>query len=389
MFVFYIFWAIVFCLGLLSLVSGFRWLRYIREELEYRWDDYTPFATIIVPCRGIDPDFSENISSLFDQAYPGFEIIFVTDSISDPSVEKINELRRSNDYLPSRLVVSGRTSESGQKIHNLLAATKEVDARSEVLLFYDTDVKVTSNWLRNLVAPLQDLRIGASTGYRWYAPKSFGLASQLRSCWNASIASALGSGNNFCWGGSTAILKSTFSELKIAEHWRGAVSDDFVITSVLKRNNLRIHFVPSALSVSREECTIRELLEFTTRQIKITRVYSPAHWKNLLISSLLFTAVLTTALLLSIKSIYFLPFVLAVLCLGVAKSVVRLKGVSMILGDVSVRDIAAHFLGWPFATFLYLYNCIVASFSRRITWRGISYHLKSAKSTVILTQMGD
>jgi hypothetical protein len=35
---------------------------------------------------------------------------------------------------------------------------------------------------------------------------------------------------------------------------------------------------------------------------------------------------------------------------------------------------------------LYLYNAIVAGFSRRITWRGITYELKSPTEAVIISR---
>jgi hypothetical protein len=39
---------------------------------------------------------------------------------------------------------------------------------------------------------------------------------------------------------------------------------------------------------------------------------------------------------------------------------------------------------WPLASALYLYNAIAATVSRRITWRGITYELKSPNETVII-----
>ena len=49
-------------------------------------------------------------------------------------------------------------------------------------------------------------------------------------------------------------------------------------------------------------------------------------------------------------------------------------------------DLVAHILLWPFASLLYLYNAIVAGFSRRIEWRGITYELKSPSEAVIISR---
>ena len=95
---------------------------------------------------------------------------------------------------------------------------------------------------------------------------------------------------NFCWGGSTAIRRSTFEQLNVSDRWRGTVSDDFTITRVLKEANFPIHFTPNCLVASVGDCDWRELFEFTTRQIKITRVYASHLWLPLLLGSALFTS---------------------------------------------------------------------------------------------------
>ncbi len=49
--------------------------------------------------------------------------------------------------------------------------------------------------------------------------------------------------------------------------------------------------MPACLTASVEDCTFPELFEFTTRQLKITRVYAPRLWAFVLVSNLLFVAV--------------------------------------------------------------------------------------------------
>jgi hypothetical protein len=63
---------------------------------------------------------------------------------------------------------------------------------------------------------------------------------------------------------------------------------------------------------------------------------------------------------------------LLIFALGAAKSFIRFRAVSTVL-KTSRADLVAHILLWPFASLLYLYNAVVAGFSRRIKWRGITY----------------
>ncbi|HEU5239351.1 MAG TPA: hypothetical protein VFU37_19630, partial [Pyrinomonadaceae bacterium] len=52
----------------------------------------------------------------------------------------------------------------------------------------------------------------------------------------------------------------------------------------------------------------------------------------------------------------------------------------------SLSSTIAHMTLWPFASALYLYNALGAAFSRRITWRGITYELKSADETAVVSR---
>jgi len=48
---FYFFAAIAIVLGLASLRGGVRFVRYLQKELAKDIDDFTPPATVFVPCR--------------------------------------------------------------------------------------------------------------------------------------------------------------------------------------------------------------------------------------------------------------------------------------------------------------------------------------------------
>jgi cellulose synthase/poly-beta-1,6-N-acetylglucosamine synthase-like glycosyltransferase len=395
MLVFYFAAAIVIWLGILSLRNGFTFASYVRREIAKSPPDYSPFVSVIAPTRGLDQGLGENISLLLKQNYPDYEIVFVTDRPDDPSVSIIEDLRKSA-VVPSRLVFAGDAVDSGQKVHNLRVAVSQVDPSSEVLVFVDTDARPQAGWLKLLVAQLSDEQIGAATGYRWFIPGNGGFASNLRSVWNASIASALGAreDKNFCWGGSTAIRRATFESLLIQERWRGTVSDDFTVTRVLQEAKLPIHFVPACLIPSLDGCTFRELLEFTNRQLKITRVYAPHLWKSVLIGSVLFTTVFFGGMILVTARVaqglsFAVPLLLLfiIYAMGAGKSYIRLHAVAAPLKSYRKQlfsSLPAHVLLWPLASALFLLNAVVAAFSRRIEWRGITYELKSATEAVII-----
>ncbi|MCA1613570.1 MAG: glycosyltransferase family 2 protein [Acidobacteria bacterium] len=285
MWLFYAPAALLLLQSLLSLRGGLRYLSYFRRETRATPAGFAPFATVFVPCRGLDENLRENLSALFDQDYPAYEIVFVSDSAADPALEVAGEVSAglaggadesgggSRAVRRVRAVVAGAAAGEGQKVHNLRAAVREAGAASEVFVFSDTDARPRRDWLRSLVAPLADANVGAATGYRWYVAGGRGLASHLRSVWNASIASALGADGrrNFCWGGSTAIRRETFERLRARDAWRGTLSDDFALTRLLRRAALPVEFVPACLAATRGRCAWRELFEFTVRTLRVQR----------------------------------------------------------------------------------------------------------------------
>jgi len=143
-----------------------------------------------------------------------------------------------------------------------------------------------------------------------------------------------------------------------------------------------------------DDCSRRELIEFTTRQLKITRAYAAHLWKAVFIGSAIFVMTVVGGIAvivwraasgLSFATPLFL--LLVIFALGAMKSHFRLRAVSIVISDRRLRSLGttlAHVTLWPFASLLYLHNALAAAFSRRIEWRGITYELKSSTETVII-----
>jgi cellulose synthase/poly-beta-1,6-N-acetylglucosamine synthase-like glycosyltransferase len=410
-FVFCFFAAVLVFLSYKSFRGGIDYLNFYKKELAGPSSDYAPFVSVIAPCRGLDEDLEENLDALFRQNFPRYEVIFVVDSETDEAVSVIQKIIHhredpetqrellENSAFPRfsgvKLVVAGKAENEGQKVHNLREAVSQVADESEVFVFVDSDARPAAHWLTNLVAPLADEQIGAATGYRWFISKNIGFASEMRSVWNASIASALGANrkSNFCWGGSMALRREIFEKIEMGEKWRGTLSDDFAVTRAMREAGLQIYFVPRALAVSVENCRWRELFEFTTRQMKITRVYAPELWKLSFIGAALFNLVWIWGIF---NLIFYAPdsfafwFSLCSLCsiaiFSVGKSWLRLNAVKSVLKDYE-NELKKQFWTqntlWIFSPALFFYNCLCALFSRKIVWRGIRYELISPVETCV------
>ena len=408
-FVYYIFAAILVLLSYKSFVGGIRYLQFFRKELARPHSEYTPFVTVIAPCRGIDDGMTENLQALFEQDFPEYELIFVVDDKADLAVGLIEqEIERSDAVLvrtgsdsdwvnvTSTLIIAPKAVDCSQKVENLREAVMHADDRSQIFVFVDSDARPSSDWLRNLIAPLQDDEVGATTGYRWFISKAPNFASEMNSVWNASIASALGpnTSSNFCWGGSMAIRRDTFERLDMREKWRGTLSDDFAVTRTMDEANLPIVFVPQAMTAAVESCTFRGMIEFTTRQMKITRVYAPNLWLLSFVGSGLFNAVMMASILIAALSrsndlsvLAAITTLVLVTAFSVGKAYLRLKAVRLVLTQWDAelrRQTFAQLTLFLLAPLIFFYNSFAAWLSRRMIWRGTTYELKSHRETVII-----
>lgn len=392
---FYILVLLQVLLGSYAVWEGVQWLRLARRSLTSHPGFYAPRVALICPCKGVETALELNLSALTTFDYPNYEIFFALAATDDPAYETVRRVVAGSKK-KAHIVVAGLPRERGEKVNNIWAAVEQLSPDFEVLVFTDSDGRPAHHWLHHLVAPLGDGRFGAATTFRWLLPGHGGFASALGAAWNASIATSLAQpGRNFCWGGGTAIRRKVFDECRVLDYWMGSVSDDYSMTRALEHARRRIHFVPECLVPSVHESDFRGLLEFTNRQMVITHVYAPRLWMLTALSHFLYclTLVLGIGLLLSswmtgAPGLHYLMLASLAPLLAAAKGYLRMVAVTELLANWKEKILQ---LGWAWTVlaalvpFLFLANCLVAAFTRRIVWRGIRYELVSPTQTRILS----
>ncbi len=361
--------------GLITLLDGFRAARHMRGfRPELRSRDR---VVVFCPCKGLDPEFEKNARSLLEQDYPNFAVKFVVESEDDIAYSVLRQMG-VNDVL-----IAGKALDCGQKVHNLFYAVDHAGDDAAIYAFCDSDARYPNHWLSHLVAAV-DAGRGVATGYRWYTAVKADLPTLLRSAWNASAVGMLSDHKrNFAWGGSMAMRRETFDRIGVREAWKGALSDDYAVTRASARNGLPIIFTPACLVPSHGACTWPELLEFTTRQILITRIYHPLLWRVAFGSQLIFNIAFWGLILTGGAAPAALAF--TIFLLAAVKAWVRLSAVSSVLSDPSLLKFRwFYILCPPIVALLFLYNMIRSAFGDEIVWRQIRYKLVSPNETRVL-----
>ncbi|HEX9654865.1 MAG TPA: hypothetical protein VGA99_14250, partial [bacterium] len=106
--------------GIASIFDGIRFRKTMRARLAEHHVSFSVPATIIVPCKGLDPGFEANIQSILEQDYPNYSVILVSESTQDRAFSELEALARGSQ-IDTTVIVAGPARESSQKIHNLLA----------------------------------------------------------------------------------------------------------------------------------------------------------------------------------------------------------------------------------------------------------------------------
>jgi len=391
---FYILAFFQILLGVYLIWQVLQWLGYVRRRLHMDPGFYAPRVALLCPCKGMEPGLERNLVSLTEFERQNYEIFFILASGSDPARSVVERVAK-NSRVKAHVVIAGNPSNCGEKVNNLRVAVEQLGEEFEVFVFTDSDGRPGKTWLHHLVAPLGDVRIGATTTMRWFIPNRGNLPTALLAAWNAPVVTMLGEkGRNFCWGGGTAIRRTNFEQSGVMDQWSGSVSDDYSLTSALERIGRSIVFIPECLTLSYVETDFHGLMEFTNRQILITRVYAEKVWRAAAATHFLYclTLLLGSALILSDvfeqrPAFHIVTLTFLTILLSAIRGALRLIGVmdslpgarSQITGQAWIYVLLTVFI-----PFLYVANFVNSLSTRKVRWRGVTYELVSPEQTRIL-----
>ena len=181
-----------------------------------------------------------------------------------------------------------------------------------------------------------------------------------------------------------ALRKSTFFEIRVVEHWKGAISDDYSLTKAVHAAGLTIAYAPGALVPCLESIGGWRLLTWMRRQMMITRAYNPANWWPGLIAHILYCGAMVAEAAATARghSLAALALV-AQLAPGMLKGWLRARHARQVLREYEGwfrRWSWVHVAAVPVATWMWLLALTSSAFGRTIEWRGYRYSLKTARS---------
>jgi ceramide glucosyltransferase len=334
-----------------------------------------PPVSILKPLKGTDPDIYKSFRSHCLQDYSAYEIIFGVSDSSDPVVASVKQLQQEFPNRTIRLVVCDKIFGANVKISNLKQMLET--ARYEHLIVNDSDIRIETDYLRHVIAPLTDERVGMITClYRGVAAPKLG--SRLESlgistdfCAGVLVARQLEGGLGFGLGSTLAFRRRDLERIGGFESIVDYLADDYELGRRIAGLGLRVQLSDVVV----ETCLpAYDLDEFMAHQLRWARGVRDSRTGGYI--GLISTFGLMWALLnLIVASAA--PWSWAVL-----GDVVLLRvAVALVVGKSVLRD--AYLLEnlWllPLRDLIAVAVWVTSFFGHTVTWRGDRFELKNGR----------
>ena len=148
---------------------------------------FLPPVSVLKPVHGDEPDLEQNLSSFFEQDYPEYEILFCARQESDLGLAVARRVMARYPRVKARILTCGEPPWPNARTSSLEVMRRE--AQHQILVTADSDVRVTPDYLREVVQPMRDSQVGMVTSlYRgctrhglWARLEAMGMSVEMTS----------------------------------------------------------------------------------------------------------------------------------------------------------------------------------------------------------------
>jgi ceramide glucosyltransferase len=366
-----------FAYYLLSLYCVVVYFRDLRKSPPKK-SGFTPPVSILKPVRGVDYQAYENFASYCYLDYPEYEIVFAVADADDPAVPVIEKLQADFPLRSIRLVKNVARLGTNSKVNSLCRLVQE--AKYELLVMSDSDVRVEPGYLREAAAPFANSAVGAVTAFCQclsggsIAADLDALGMCLDSVPSALVARKLEGKMRFAFGWTMATTKRHLSEIGGWEAMANYHSDDFELGNRIARHGYRVELMFQPVQMVFPQETTGQYFRHELRWSIGLKNVRPAGYRGLLFTHGLPWALAAAAAAAgagwpALAAGYLLAY--AALRFGLAWTTgvwgLQDPETGKRLWLVPLRD-AISFIAW-----------LGGFFSNTITWRGLVYRVQNGQ----------
>jgi ceramide glucosyltransferase len=325
--------------------------------------------SILKPLAGIDDGLEENLRTFFEQEYSNFEILLAVRNPDDPAIAVAERLRARYRSVPSRLIVTGDPPYPNAKVYSLDRMLAE--ARHDLLVMSDSDVRVTPDMLAVIAAEFQDAKLGLATcPYRavpgrsfWNTLEAVGLNTEFI---GGVLVARMLDGMKFALGPTIAARRATLAGIGGFDAVKDFLAEDFVMGNLAAARGDGVILSSYVIEHHIGAQTLAANLRHRLRWNRSTRRSRPAGY-----AGQLFTNPLPLALLLWAVKPEWWPAAAAAVFLRAAAG---WAAAGYVLRDPLTARL---FFLVPLQDLLSFAMWLAGFFGNTILWRGRKYYLQA------------
>jgi ceramide glucosyltransferase len=348
--------------------------RYFHQPPRATESDFTPPVTILKPIRGLDPDAFENLASFCRLDYPEYEIVFCVDADDEAVLAVIQKLVADFPRRSIRVLYGSGRIATNDKVAKLARLVS--DALHEVVVISDSDVRVRPDYLRRIVGPLADPKVGAVTCF--YLPtelatftdrlQSVGMMSDFYA--GILVAWQL-DGVKFALGPTIATTRGRLQGFGGYAELENRPADDLLVGRLIAEQGYEVVLLNYSIETVCDYASLGDLLHKRLRWIVVMRHMRP--WGHL-------GLLLTQGLPWSLAALAIHPS--ASIALGYLGGYLALRiAMTSLIGVHGLR----HAEVWKQMWLIPVWDAVafaiwLTSFGRNsIRWRGADYHIRDGR----------
>ena len=361
----------------LALLGVIRFRSSARGQSDAITDDaQLPPVSVLKPVHGLEARLKENIESFFVQDYPHYEILFAADEANDAALDVVREVCARHPHIASRVLVTGALWPN-QVVHSFHCMAEA--AEHEILVTTDSDVEVAPNYLREIVAPLLDPKVGMVTCvYRGKNAAGFfsgltaiGMSVEMTA--GVLVANLL-EGMKFGLGPTTVVRKDSLASIGGYPALKDYIAYDFAIGNLIAKAGYRVVLSGHIIDHVVNQKSFRHMWQNQLRWAQTTRYSRPkGHFGTGLIFAMPY------GLLGFFAAALLGHWGIGLILLGVA--VLNRLAEAWLVGWVVVRDPRVRRAPWlhPLRDLLGFIVWFASYLNLRYVWRDSRFELKGTR----------
>ena len=331
---------------------------------------FQPPVSVLKPVKGVDFEAYQNFASFCKQDYPDYELIFGVADPADPIIPIIESIRRDFPERHIRLIVAATfgTNHKASLLHDLA-----IQAKHEILVVNDSDMRVTPDYLKQVVSPLFDEQVGLVTcTYQGELPLNITAGLEALHMGATFLPSVIVARKvldmHFAMGSSVTLRRHDLAHLGGFTVLADYLADDYQLGARIAASGLKVRLSNYVIACILGATTFREQWDREIRWMRCTRVSRPFEYPGLLICY----SVPLSVVLAIVDS-----FGLASLRILVTSLLLRWVVAWLISIRTSDRQVRLWLPWLPVRDLLSAATWCVGSLGRQITWRGETFVLQA------------